>query len=436
MITCYAMTLLLVPPLTVLVGRDIVARGRAGASMLSLQRFLAWILRRPRGILLATAALTLLSIGGLVHRGTDWLEHDFSRLRRADSFVSGERYWGRRMDATLRRYLTPTVVMVHDSEQAARVERRLHQVAQEGKAGGLIGSIQSGHRLLEASQRKAILQLRKLRELMTGRLLSALDTETRRLLRTALSDDSLRVLRPEDFPASLVAGFRERNGQLARTVLVCPKLTQRTWEGPRIREFTEDLRAAARSADPRARVAGSLPLSSDIAAAMKHDGPRATALGLMAALVICTMAFGSLRLSIASVASLIVGVVLMMGTLGWSGARLNFLNFVVLPITFGISADYAINILRRYQSERTDRNNEGLAHTAGAVALCSATTIIGFGSLITANNQALHSFGVFAVAGEVTMLATATLSLPAFLALRARRTASALVGRALPGGAR
>ena len=93
--------------------------------------------------------------------------------------------------------------------------------------------------MLEDSQRKAVQQLRKLRELMTGRLLSALDAETRRLLRTALSDDSLRVLRPEDFPASLVAGFRERNGQLARTVLVCPKLTQRTWEGPRIREFTE-----------------------------------------------------------------------------------------------------------------------------------------------------------------------------------------------------
>jgi predicted RND superfamily exporter protein len=152
---------------------------------------------------------------------------------------------------------------------------------------------------------------------------------------------------------------------------------------------------------------------------------------LTAALIICALAFGSLRLSVSAISSLIVGVVLMMGTLGWIGARLNFLNFVVLPITFGISADYAINILRRYQADWALSNAEGVASTAGAVALCSATTIIAFGSLLTANNQALYSFGVFAVAGEVTMLATAALSLPAFLALRGRARPTTQMGCAV-----
>jgi predicted RND superfamily exporter protein len=59
-----------------------------------------------------------------------------------------------------------------------------------------------------------------------------------------------------------------------------------------------------------------------------------------------------------------------------------------------------------------------LANTAGAVGLCSATTIIGFGSLLAAQNQALYSFGVFAAVGEVATLAAATLALPAWLAIR------------------
>jgi len=116
-------------------------------------------------------------------------------------------------------------------------------------------------------------------------------------------------------------------------------------------------------------------------------------------------------------ASLVLGVGLMMGLLAWSDARLSFSNFVVLPITFGVSADYAINVLRRYQTEGSAQARVALANTGGAVGLCSATTIIGFGSLLAAENQALFSFGVFAAVGEVATLATTVLVLPAALAM-------------------
>jgi predicted RND superfamily exporter protein len=62
-----------------------------------------------------------------------------------------------------------------------------------------------------------------------------------------------------------------------------------------------------------------------------------------------------------------------------------------------------------------------LAATSGAVTLCSATTIIGFGSLLIAQNRALFSFGVFAVTGELTCLTTAVIVLPAALHLVLRR---------------
>jgi hypothetical protein len=42
-----------------------------------------------------------------------------------------------------------------------------------------------------------------------------------------------------------------------------------------------------------------------------------------------------------------------------------------------------------------------LRSVGGAVSLCSFTTIVGYGALLVADNQALQSFGRYAMAGEV-----------------------------------
>ena len=53
------------------------------------------------------------------------------------------------------------------------------------------------------------------------------------------------------------------------------------------------------------------------------------------------------------------------------------------------------------------------------------TTVIGYGSLLVARNQALFSFGVLAVVGELACLAAALFALPAVVRwkeiVRARR---------------
>jgi hypothetical protein len=277
--------------------------------------------------------------------------------------------------------------------------------------------------VLPPERERAVAEARRLREVLTPRLKSQLSAEDRKLLEMALSDQALRPLRAQDVPEVLVAGLREHDGTMDRAVLVFPKLTGGTWDAARIELYAADLRDAAEVDGRRASVAGSLLLSSDIATAMKADGPRATLIALLSVLLICALSFRSLGLSAAAVGSLVCGVLLMLGLLSWTGEKLNFSNFVALPITFGIAADYSINVLKRYQGEGALRLSSALAATSGAVTLCSLTTIIGFGSLLVAQNRALFSFGVFAVTGELTCLATAIVALPAglLLALRRRR---------------
>lgn len=111
--------------------------------------------------------------------------------------------------------------------------------------------------------------------------------------------------------------------------------------------------------------------------------------------------------------SLAVGVLWMGGAGALMHMKLNFLNFVALPITFGIGVDYAVNIFARLASEPRERHAHALAETGGAVALCSSTTIIGYSSLLIASNGALVSFGKLANLGELGCLLAAVLLVPA-----------------------
>ena len=87
--------------------------------------------------------------------------------------------------------------------------------------------------------------------------------------------------------------------------------------------------------------------------------------------------------------ALFFGVVWTIGPVAMVDMKLNFLNFIGLPITFGIGIDYAVNVLNRYRIEGPGSMERAVATTGGAVALCSLTTLIGYSSLLIADNQAL-----------------------------------------------
>src|SRR4030095_1891924 len=99
-----------------------------------------------------------------------------------------------------------------------------------------------------------------------------------------------------------------------------------------------------------------------------------------------------------------VGALWMGGLRSALDLKLNFANFVVLPITFGIGVDYAVNLYQRYKEVGPGRIATALSGSGTAVALCSLTTIIGYGALLVADYQAVFSFGLSAVIGEVTCL--------------------------------
>ena len=144
-----------------------------------------------------------------------------------------------------------------------------------------------------------------------------------------------------------------------------------------------------------------------------HDAVIATGVSFVAVLCVVIVATASRRGTFSVIATLILGVTWMLGFAALAGTRLNFLNFIALPITLGIGVDYAVNIVGRLDREPASAHARALGETGSAVVLCSTTTIIGYSSLLVAGPGALRSFGQLADLGEVGCIAAAVLIVPA-----------------------
>ena len=109
-----------------------------------------------------------------------------------------------------------------------------------------------------------------------------------------------------------------------------------------------------------------------------------------------------------------MGVTALVGLAAYTDTKLNFFNFIALPISFGIGCEYPFNVFDRVRLLGGDVTS-AVARTGGAVALCSYTTTIGYGSMLFSDNQALQSFGKLAMWGEIACTITALFFLPSLL---------------------
>ncbi|HYP89250.1 MAG TPA: MMPL family transporter, partial [Polyangiaceae bacterium] len=260
---CWLAMYVLMPPLCFILGERLRPRPRpaeSGAPQRSIAARVAdFTMRHRRAVLAGLAAVAAFSIAGLLVRRGDWIEYDLSKLRRKDSWVNGERYWGKRMDLATGRYLTPSVVMAQDERDVPRLEARLRDLKARGGAGDLIAEVRSAQQLLPDTREASIEEGKLLRRAITPKLRSKLKDSDRELLDRALSDASLVPLTAHDLPEAFAAGLRERDGRIGRSVLIFPKVGGGTWQAGRLASFAHDMREAAREAG--AIAAGPLLLS-------------------------------------------------------------------------------------------------------------------------------------------------------------------------------
>ena len=259
--------------------------------------------------------------------------------------------------------------------------------------------------------------IREVPDSVLAKVSDAVQRERLRIVRDQLAEQ--RPITVKEAPPNLLDRFRERDGTLGRIAAITAKPQAHI-------EIAENLEAFVRGVrnvkvdGKRYDATGENVIFADLLTDIEKEGPRTTLLSFAGVFILVFVFFRNLRTSAEVTGTLLLGVILMCGAAAVIGLKINFFNFIVFPITFGIAVDYGANVAARVHGRGGDVLRS-LAEVGPAVALCSWTSIIGYGTLLYSLNRALRSFGWYAMVGEVTTITTALVLLPALLLLERRR---------------
>ncbi|MEZ6070146.1 MAG: MMPL family transporter [Pirellulales bacterium] len=134
---------------------------------------------------------------------------------------------------------------------------------------------------------------------------------------------------------------------------------------------------------------------------------------LMAAVVVVVLVWCDFRRlgdTRFAVLPLSVGLLGTIGAMGWLGWDFNVTNFIAVPILIGLGVDQGIHIVHRYRDSAEPDTQ--LRSTRTAVILTAVTTMIGFGSLLTADHLGALSLGQVMVVGTLSCLIASLILLP------------------------
>jgi predicted RND superfamily exporter protein len=427
-IACWLSTYTVLPAMLILLDRR---RQRAGKPERASRHYaplnlgpLARFLQRHSGAVTAVLTATALaSVFGMRHFLKDPFEYDFRKLSTNMKKSDEAKQFGESVDKLFGRWPSPTIVLADSLDEVEPLKAAIRKQDRELPGPDVIGQIVTVYDLLpgppDVQQRKLAL-LAQIRKLTHDPALEAASDKDREQLAKINPSPDLRLLVPQDLPTIARRPFTEVDGTVGRVVLVYPPdVGVSVWSGRDLLRIASVLQYIHLDNGKVIETSGSAVVFGAMIRSILHDGPIATVAALISVLIIVAFTIRPAAAALMALSTLALGVLFMVGAAGWAKVRVTFLNFIALPITFGIGAEYALNVVTRYREERSV--SRAVISTGAAVALCSWTTIVGYGSLLAARNHALQGFGLMAILGEFACLSAAIIALPAFLMWRGER---------------
>ncbi len=412
MMVCWMASYILLPALLLRCGRDTrIFHGDpiVGGTLVRILGF-----RRSNLVCAVALAVCLVSVVIVVrYIKADPFEYDITQLRSQGGEAVTARRWMSLSDKHFGRGITARTYIAAD---------RLDQVpmiigALRGRDA--IGTVNSILDVVPLDQAKKIAVLAEIREILDGAL-DALDDKERTELAEMRPPDNLAAFTAESLPASLKQRLTERDGRIGYLIQIRPANELDEWNGRDLVRFANAVRSMTLEDGETVTTSGASVIFADILEAIERDGLRVTTVAAGGLVIMVLLLVGFNRRAAAVLIGTGSGTLLMVALCAVLGIKVNFLDFIALPITLGLGIDYAINVAHRHDAEELPDPIETLRTSGSAVFVCSLTTMIGYGSLIFSQNLAIRGFGTASLIGEVTCVLTALVLVPAFLAFRPR----------------
>lgn len=434
MLLCWLCTFLLVPALLVVYEKVRGApRIRPDTTQETLRPLAAKMLAHPRSLVTVFAVLAVVAgllfirqIPTAMERNLDNLTND---LKGHDQLKADHD----RANSALGRSISGAIALLDSWPHADAFCGVIRERMKQKPYDGLIDSCDTLSSVVPRDQEEKLKLIASIVTELPDRVIARLTPEQRDRVRQVR--DQLAAQKPvtvEQADPALVDRFRERDGSVGHLAVVTAKPQAKLELAQNLAAFVRGVRDVE-VGDKTWDATGENVIFADLLANIDREGPRTTFLSFVGVSLLVFLFFRRVRTAAEVMGSLFIGVVLMCGIAAAIDLKINFFNFIVFPITFGIAVDYGANVVGRAR-ERGEVISS-LAEVGPAVFLCSWTTIIGYGSLLFSLNRALRSFGWYAIIGEVTTIITALVLLPALLLLvRPREWRPEATGELQPPG--
>jgi predicted RND superfamily exporter protein len=385
--------------------------------------------RAPWAFVAAAVALTAVAAVRIPGFVRDPWEYNFDHLGSRGSKHGGAGEWSNKAEKVFggKMNVAGARTLADTPEQVPLVKARILANDAADPEGRLIAEIATVQDLLPGTsdeQRRKLEVLDRIRDRLTPSVLERLPDDERARVEELKPPEGLRVLEARDLPPLIRRRFEENDGRVGTVFYVKYGNDVSLSDGHnllRIARSTDNVRLPDGTV---VQTASRATVFAEMIRSMERDGPRATLASLLAVSIVVLLATRNVRGALSVLAVLVLGVTWLVGGAAWFGEKLNYVNFITLPITFGIGCEYPFNVYDRSRLLGGDVT-AAVKRVGGAVAMCSFTTIVGYGSLLFADFQALQSFGRLAVSGEIACLSGALLVLPALLHLFKKRSAVA-----------
>jgi hypothetical protein len=370
--------------------------------------------KRPIFVVAAAGIVAVLaSVVVVRYVAADPFEYDIRMLRSEGRDAQTERYWMKVSDDAFGRGLAGRTFIAADHlEDVPFIVGALRGLDQgTPPKQHVIGSVESILDVVPEHQAEKIAVLDDIRSQLDDDALDALDDRERKELAELAPPAHLTPITTLDLPATIRESLEEKDGRIGYLISIRPGDGIDELDGRDLIRFAKAIRRLDLSNGHTVTTSGASVIFADIIATVAHDGPIVTLIAAGLLVVMVVLVVGRNRRAVAVLIGTTVGSLLMVASCALFGLRVNFLDFVALPITLGLGIDYAINV-----AHRPGDPIEVLRTSGSAVFVCSLTTMIGYASLLFSDNLAIKGFGTASLVGEVTSVLTALVLVPAFLA--------------------
>jgi len=396
-------------------------------------RKFAGLIHRNRKVLtyFMYALVPLSILGTMLYVSKDRFEYDLKKLTiKVSEGAGSENYYMRRVDTVLGNGSNASMLIAYDRDDAHKTAQALEKNIADAKAAGkplFISSVRWLDQFYPQEQAEKFAIIKDLRRLFLPKYLSMMSPKEREWGTVALKALKQDPFKTEELPEMVLRFFREVDGKLGRVIFVAANNDAVLSNILDIIKIGNEISSAVTLAPGATLEKGQVLFASesmvfiDILANVSKEGPLVTVICFLAVGLLIGFGFRKLGESLFVYSFLAFGMFAFIAALQFFEVKLNFFNFITIPITIGIGVDYAINIYYRYKVDHKRSISDAVSSTGSAVFLCSWTTIIGYGSMLWAKNQAMASFGLMAVIGEISCLAFALVFMPAYLGMREDR---------------